>query len=102
MDDYDAFLEAMDEKHYNEFERKTSHEWYMSLPMQITQDPDGWRALDVSYEEQGRFWHTIPISWKEFHRRLNECTDCSCSPVFPYCKSYEELLQRCRTPRGKK
>lgn len=68
----------MDKEHADGFVRKTSHEWYMGLPAQRLADPDGWRNLDVS--KQAEFWHTVPISWKEFQDRYAQCSIC-CDPA---------------------
>lgn len=90
----EAYEAKMAKEHADEFVRKTSHEWYLGMPQQCIQDPDGWRNMDGS--KQAEFWHTVPISWKEFRERHAQCSvriDPSVK-LFPYGESYEKKEER--------
>jgi len=52
----------------NEFELKTSEEWYQEYPLQII-DPDGWDRKNFQYS-----WYEEKITFKEFDRRAMAST----------------------------
>lgn len=66
----DKAEEEVDKKNSSLNELKTSHEWYLTLPVQRIADPDGWRSLD----DPTSYWHSVPISWKEFDDRASQST----------------------------
>lgn len=86
FDEEDRWLAQMRRVHKTTEVRKTSHEWYASMPVHRLSDPDGWRDLPIAV--QSDYWFTVPIPWREFVRRYEQCTLTDDSRnVWPYGQS---------------
>jgi hypothetical protein len=65
QEEENKFFSNMKNLHIDKFVRKTSHEWYSTLPYKRMVDPDGWRDI-MPVSKQYVYWFTVPISWDEF------------------------------------
>jgi len=75
------------EKFMNDNSLKTSHDWYtLTNIYKNIADPDGWRQES----NPAYFWHTELISFSDYFRRLNQCTQRTAAhprflePIYPF------------------